>query len=90
MVLQICTHVTGRSDRRITYAWFYNFVHMLLVDQIGGSHMHGSTICTYVTGRSDRRIAYAWFYSFVHMLLVDQIGGSQMHGYTGFGHKCYW
>jgi hypothetical protein len=44
MVLQVCTYVTGRSDRRITYAWFYNFVHMLLVDQIGGLHMHGSTV----------------------------------------------
>ena len=43
MVLQVCTYVTGRSDRSITYAWFYRFVHMLLVDQIGGSHMHSIT-----------------------------------------------
>jgi hypothetical protein len=28
MVLQVCTYVTGRSDRSITYAWFYRFVHM--------------------------------------------------------------
>ena len=43
MVLQVCTYVTGRSDRMIAYAWFYRFVHMLLVDQIGVSHMHGFT-----------------------------------------------
>ena len=41
MVLQVCTYVNGRSDSRITYAWFYMFVRMLLGDQIGGSHMHG-------------------------------------------------
>ena len=89
MVLQVCTYVTGRSDRSITYAWFYRFVHMLLVDQIGVSHAWFYRFVHMFTGRSDRSITYAWFYRFVHMLLVDQIGGSHMHGSTGL-YICYW
>ena len=62
---------------------------MLLVDQIGGSHMHGSTILYICYWQIRQEDHICMVLQFVHMLLVDQIGGLHMHGSTVL-YICYW